>query len=272
MSVTPSGRVDRVEVALGQLDQLAARAAACLGVAAPAGHHARAGPGRAKSAGVGVELAPARPGRTRWGRSASSRASAESSPTSSRCSISMPNGVPQSPMWFCRTTVVAEVLQHPGQRVADDGGAQVADVHLLGDVGGGVVDRDDLPRSCTGTPRRASAAERGDPRREPVVAQRQVDEAGPADLDVAGRRRRRRRCSTIRPATSRGRQPEPLGQGERRVGLEVGECDDGRTTGSRWACSGPNAAPMAAWTCSARTVAGRPSAEPTDAGTPHRPH
>ena len=58
--------------------------------------------------------------------------------------MSMPNGVPQSPMWFCRIDVVAEVLQGAGQRVADDRGAQVPDVHLLGHVGRGVVDRDDL--------------------------------------------------------------------------------------------------------------------------------
>ena len=38
--------------------------------------------------------------------------------------------------------VVPEVLQHARQRVADDRGAQVADVHLLGHVGRGVVDRD----------------------------------------------------------------------------------------------------------------------------------
>jgi hypothetical protein len=49
--------------------------------------------------------------------------------------MSMPNCMPQSPMWFCRMHVLALELQHPAHRVADDRAAQVADVQLLGDVG-----------------------------------------------------------------------------------------------------------------------------------------
>ena len=89
--------------------------------------------------------------------------------------MSIPNGVPQSPTWFCRTTRVPEVLQRARQRVADDRGAQVPDVHLLGHVGRGVVDRDDLPLL-------RRYAERGsssdlDLRGQPLRAQRDVDEA-----------------------------------------------------------------------------------------------
>ncbi len=49
---------------------------------------------------VGVELDPRAPGRRRSGRCAAGPPPAESSPTSTRCSISMPNGVPQSPTWL----------------------------------------------------------------------------------------------------------------------------------------------------------------------------
>ena len=36
--------------------------------------------------------------------------------------------------------LVTDELEHAHQRVADDGGTQMADVHLLGHVGGRVVD------------------------------------------------------------------------------------------------------------------------------------
>ena len=39
---------------------------------------------------------------------------------------------------------VALELEHAGDGVADDGAAEVADVHLLGDVRAGVVDDDGL--------------------------------------------------------------------------------------------------------------------------------
>ena len=59
--------------------------------------------------------------------------------------MSMPNGVPQSPMWFCRMTSWPSELEQPRERVADDRRAQVADVHLLGDVRRRVVDDDASP-------------------------------------------------------------------------------------------------------------------------------
>ena len=85
--------------------------------------------------------------------------------------------------------VVAEEAQHAHERVADDGRAQVADVHLLGDVRA----PSSRPRSfclcsASGTPSRArSARHLGERAAEPVAAQAQVDEAGPGDLGARDR-------------------------------------------------------------------------------------
>ena len=74
-------------------------------------------------------------------------------------------------------------LEHAHERVADHGRAQVADVHLLGHVGRGVVDGDDLRdgRRRHAEPR---VVERlGRPARERLGGEREVDEPGPGDLD-----------------------------------------------------------------------------------------
>ena len=104
-------------------------------------------------------------------------------PVSSMCWVSIPNCVPQSPRWFMRMTLVALELEHAHERVADHGRAQVADVHLLGHVGRGVVDGDDLR---DGRRRHAEplVLERlGRPARERLAGEREVDEPGPGDLD-----------------------------------------------------------------------------------------
>ena len=75
--------------------------------------------------------------------------------------------------------LVAEVLEGPHQRVADDRRAQVSDVHLLGHVGRGVVDRDDLP--VLGGYAEA-VVEPGQLRGDPRGGQPYVHEPRPADL------------------------------------------------------------------------------------------
>ena len=88
-----------------------------------------------------------------------SSCAASASPRSTRCSISMPNGVPQSPRWLTRTTRCPSQLQQPHRRVADDRGAQVPDVHLLRHVGRRVVDHHGLRRRRSpARPSRSSAA------------------------------------------------------------------------------------------------------------------
>ena len=117
---------------------------------------------------------------------ATAASAATSSPMSSRCSISIPNGRPQSPMWFSRMTSCPSEHEHPHQRVADHRRPQVADVHLLGDVGRRVVD-DDRARSTPRPARRADRRARSRPssRGEEVVVEREVDETRAGDLDRA---------------------------------------------------------------------------------------
>ena len=117
--------------------------------------------------------------------------------------------------------VVPEEPEHTRQRVADDGGAEMPDVHLLGHVGRGVVD--DYP---LGTFRRRHAQpgiarECCHPPGNELVRQRQVDEARPTDLDLRadvaqGGRRRHLFGHLERRAT------HLLGQGKGAVRLVVG--------------------------------------------------
>ena len=102
-------------------------------------------------------------------------------------------------------------LEHAHERVADHGRAQVADVHLLGHVGRGVVDGDDL-RDGRGRHAEPRVLERlGRPARERFAREREVDEPGPGDLDRGQRSARRRRASRprARPAP-RGGSPSCL--------------------------------------------------------------
>ncbi len=117
---------------------------------------------------------------------------------------------------------VAEVLEHADQRVADDGGAEVPDVHLLGGVGRGVVDDDGLrgrgqPDAAAGVLKGAQGLG-GDP----AVVQGDVEEAGPADLDaledVAGAERVGDGLGDLP-----WRSSQPLGQAQCHVRLVVGE-------------------------------------------------
>lgn len=69
----------------------------------------------------------------------------------------MPNWVPQSPTWFWRITVSPR-NSSTRHAVADDGRAQVADVHFLGQVGRRQVDHHVLRRAVLRTPSLASAS------------------------------------------------------------------------------------------------------------------
>ena len=82
---------------------------------------------------------------------------------SSMCWVSIPNCVPQSPRWFIADHVVAGELERAHDRVADHGRAQVPDVHLLGDVGRRVVDRDRLRRRRRARRRGADRRARASP-------------------------------------------------------------------------------------------------------------
>ena len=79
----------------------------------------------------------------------------------------------------------AEVAEHPREAVADDRRAQVADVHLLGDVGRRVVDRPPAqPCSGRSTPEPVVGEAAVELAPEALVRDRDVEEAGPGDLDL----------------------------------------------------------------------------------------
>ena len=98
--------------------------------------------------------------------------------------MSIPNGRPQSPMWFSRHDVVPDGVEHPHEGVADRRRAEVPDVHLLGDVRRRVVDDDGLrrrrPARCRGRRRRPPSATRPAMNAGSSVRLRKP---GPGDLD-----------------------------------------------------------------------------------------
>jgi len=61
----------------------------------------------------------------------------------------MPNCVPQSADVVVGDDIVADEPRDAGEGVADEGAANVADVHRLGDVG-----RGESPRRCVSVPSR----------------------------------------------------------------------------------------------------------------------
>ncbi len=116
---------------------------------------------------------------------------------------------------------VADELEQAHKRVADHRGAQVPDVHLLGDVRCRVVDDDALGRHCQPDAEPIVVGKHAELLGEERVVEGDVDEARAGDLE---------RCL----ATPRSRSgndgvghlarlaAELLGQGERAVGLSVG--------------------------------------------------
>ena len=82
---------------------------------------------------------------------------------------------------------VAEREEEAFDRVADDGRADVADVHLLGRVGRGVVDDDLPPRADLRDTKMRRLVERTQARREPPVRDGEVEEPGPRHIDFLER-------------------------------------------------------------------------------------
>ena len=117
--------------------------------------------------------------------------------------------------------VVAELLQGAGQRVADHRRPQVTDVHLLGQVGRGVVDGDVL----AALERYAEARVGGhrlDRGRQPLVGEGDVEEAGTAHLHRLGDAVQVELGGHLGGHLPRW-HPDLLGEGEWRVGLQVRE-------------------------------------------------
>ena len=121
---------------------------------------------------------------------------------------------------------VAAELQNPRQRVANDRGAQVTHMHLLGDVGAGEIHH----HGRRVLHRRNAKAWISQPgrhlRHQPLGSHRQIDEPRPGDLGLQaesseGRitlQLRHDRCGDLT-----GRLLQGFGQGEGPIGLEVPE-------------------------------------------------
>ncbi len=119
--------------------------------------------------------------------------------------------------------VVAEELQHAHDGVADDRRAEVADVHLLGHVGRGVVDDHHLG---PGVGRHAEPVVGGhlqQQRAEEALRDHEVDEPRPGDLALLdGALERGCRAGQHVGGDVAGRTTEPLGQRQCAVSLVVG--------------------------------------------------
>ena len=148
--------------------------------------------------------------------------------------------------------VAAEAVE-PLDRLADDRGAQVADVHLLGDVGAAVVDQHPARRRDRAGAGARIGGDRVGARRERRVADPQVDEARAGDLD--------RWPAARSPASALGHgggdlarvAPGGLGRRQRAVALEVGQvrpvggrhAAQARAAGRAPAKAAPTASPSA---------------------------
>ena len=82
--------------------------------------------------------------------------------------------------------VVADGGQHAHQRVADDAGAQVADVHFLGQVGRGVIDNHLLARALRFDAQRGAGQRGADLAGQKDRVEVDVDKAGAGNFDFAG--------------------------------------------------------------------------------------
>ena len=108
------------------------------------------------------------------------------------------------------------------QRLADDRRAQVADMHLLGDVRAAVIDQHPARRIDQAPP---SARIRGDglrPLGQGRVGQAQIDEAGPRHLDAGQPGIAAQALSCLGGDLARV-APGDLGRGQRAIDLKVGQ-------------------------------------------------
>ena len=131
-------------------------------------------------------------------------------------------------MWFSRTTSWPTNVEQPHDRVADDGGAQVADVHLLGHVRRRVVDDEPVRLAGGGDAEPLVGGDGGERGGEEAGVDGEVDEPGPGDLggrhrlEVGGRDHVARDVPRV--------AAEPLGERQGAVRLGVGairRADDG---------------------------------------------
>ena len=81
---------------------------------------------------------------------------------------------------------VTLVFQYPRHGVADDGAAKVADVHLLGEVGRGVIHHHGLGNLCHPGVDGEAGREIGGLPGEEGIAQMDVDESRTGDVDLVG--------------------------------------------------------------------------------------
>ena len=117
---------------------------------------------------------------------------------------------------------MTDELEHPHQCIADDGGAQVADVHLLGHIGRRVVDHDPLGRRDAAHPEVLVARHLGHLAGHERGRERDVDEARARHLEVGHTGERTRRCGHHVGSDVARCPTEVFGQGERPVGLCIG--------------------------------------------------
>ncbi len=82
--------------------------------------------------------------------------------------------------------VVTEILQQPCERIADDGAAQVADVHFLGEVGRRVIDHHGLWTLGAALWLRDVEPLSRDGRGQKFWRQMNVDETRPGDFHLVG--------------------------------------------------------------------------------------
>ena len=118
--------------------------------------------------------------------------------------------------------LVTDELEHPHQRVADDGGAQVADVHLLGHVGRRVIHHHPFDRCRAAHAEVIVARHTGHLPRDERRRERDVDEPRPGHLEVGHTRERVGCCRNHIDGHVARRPTEFLGQGEGTVGLCIG--------------------------------------------------
>ncbi len=164
---------------------------------------------------AGVELRARLPCRTRSGRTRSMVSSASTPPRSTMCSMSMPNGrAPVADVVLANDGVTDE-LEHAHQRVADERGAQVADVHLLGHVRCRVVDDGDLGDGRTHTEVGVGCRRRRAVRPGTRAVNVRLMNPGPA-TSTALHTSASRPVATTASATSRGFLPDLLGRARAR--------------------------------------------------------
>jgi hypothetical protein len=123
--------------------------------------------------------------------------------------------------------LVSDPGQHPAQAVTDHGGPQVADVHLLGHVGGRIVDHHDLRLGDPHHPDVRVGKLLGDGVGEHRGLQPEVDESWAGDLGRLGKIRQLQPGHDLRRDLA-GRLPLGLGEPKGDVGLEVSELRLGR--------------------------------------------